>query len=126
MKAEVKNYEFSFEKLRVWQNARQLVLEVYQITDKFPSHEKFGLLDQIRGSAVSIPANIAERSSQLSSKDRAHFSNIAYSSLMEVLSHIYLAFDLRYLDEMKLNNLKLKIYEIANQLNSLHKSQLHK
>lgn len=67
------NYPFSYEKLRVWQNVRLLDIEVYQITDKFQSHEKFGLVDQIRGSAVSIPANIAEGSSQLSSKEQAHF-----------------------------------------------------
>ena len=73
MKEDGGNYPFSFEKLRVWQNARQLVMEVYQITDKFPSYEKFGLVDQIRRAAVSIPANIAEGSSRLSSKNQAHF-----------------------------------------------------
>lgn len=59
------NYSFSFDKLRVWQNARQLFIEVYQITDKFPPYEKFGLVDQIKRAAVSIPANIAEGSSRL-------------------------------------------------------------
>ena len=74
-----KDYKYSFEKLNVWQNARKFVMEVYQITDKFPKHEKFGLIDQIRRAAVSIPANIAEGTSRLSNKDQAHFTNIAYS-----------------------------------------------
>ena len=91
-------YRYSFEKLRVWQNARKFVLDVYKITNNFPSHEKFGLVDQIRRAVVSVPANIAEGSSRLSAKDQAHFKNIAYSSLMEVLSHFYLALDLNYIN----------------------------
>ena len=77
-----KKYRYSFEKLRVWQNARKFVLDVYKITNNFPAHEKFGLVDQIRRAVVSVPANIAEGSSRLSAKDQAHFTNIAYSSLM--------------------------------------------
>ncbi len=65
-----KEYRYSFEKLKVWQNARKFVLEVYQLTDKFPKHERFGLIDQIRRAAVSIPANLAEGSSRISSKDK--------------------------------------------------------
>ena len=88
-----KEYQYSFEKLKVWQNARKFVLEVYQITDRFPKHEKFGFIDQIRRASVSISANISEGSSRISYKDQAHFTNIANSSLMEVLSHFYLALD---------------------------------
>ena len=117
-------YRYSFEKLNVWQNARKFVFFVYQITNKFPNQEKYALTDQIRRAAISIPANIAEGTSRITSKDQAHFSSIAYSSLMEVLSHFYLALDLNYIDVNTLNELKLKIYEISNQLNSLRKSQL--
>ena len=120
------DHQYSFEKLIVWQNARKFFLKIYQITEKFPQDEKYGLTNQIRRAAVSIAANIAEGSSRLSSKDQAHYTNIAYSSLMELLSHLYLALDLQYIDEIKFNDLKLKIYEISNQLNSLHKSQLNK
>lgn len=120
------DHQYSFEKLNVWQNARKLSLKIYQITEKFPQDEKYGLTNQIRRAAVSIPANISEGTSRLSSKDQAHYTNIAYSSLMELLSHLYIALDLNYIDEIKFNELKLKIYEISNQLNSLHKSQLNK
>ncbi len=60
-----------------WQNARYFVLEVSQLSDKFPKHERFGLIDQIRREAVSIPLNLAEGSSVISSKDKAHSTNLA-------------------------------------------------
>jgi len=119
-------YKYSFEKLRVWQNARKFVLDVYQITNNFPAHEKYGLVDQIRRAAISVPANIAEGSSRLSSKDQAHFTNMAYSSLMEVLSHFYLALDLNFVNKEVLRNIKSKIFEISNQLNALRKSQFNR
>ncbi len=117
-------YQYSFEKLRVWQKAREFALKVYQITDKFPSHEKFGLVDQISRAAVSVPANSAEGSSRLSARDQAHFTNMAYSSLMEVLSHLYLALDLNYVNEQIMDDIKSKTFEISNQLNALRKSQI--
>ncbi len=124
MKENYKIYQFPFEKLRVWQKTKEFVLEAYQITAKFPTHEKFGLVDQIRRAAVSVPANIAEGSSRLSSKDQAHFTNMAYSSLMEVLSHFYLAMDLKYINEEMMDDLKFRTLEISNQVNALRKSQI--
>ncbi len=119
-------HKYSFEKLFVWQNARKLAFDIYRITDKFPRHEMYGLSDQLRRAAVSITANIAEGSSRISKKDQAHFTNMAYSSLMELLSHLYITYDMQYINEIKLSELKSKIYKISNQLNSLHKSQLPK
>jgi len=119
-------YQYSFERLKVWQNARALVLDVYQITENFPKNEKFGLTDQIRRAAISIPSNLAEGSSRITSKDQAHFTNLAYSSLMELLNHFYLAFDLQYISKDTLNEIKIKIFEISNQLNALRHSQLKK
>lgn len=52
-------YKYSFEKLKVWQKSRSLVSEIYKITDKFPKDEKYSLTDQIRRSAISVPANLA-------------------------------------------------------------------
>ena len=66
---------------------------------------------------------MAEGSSGLSAKDQAHFTNIAYSSLMEVLSHFYLALDLNYVNKEILEDIKSKALEISNQLNALRKSQ---
>jgi four helix bundle protein len=77
-------HEYSFEKLRVWQNARQLAKAVYATTAKFPSRETYGLSSQCNCAVISVAANLAEGSSRQSPKDQAHFSEIAYGSLMEL------------------------------------------
>jgi len=117
-------YQYGFEKLKVWQNARNLVAFVYKVTNNFPKEEKFGLADQLKRAVISVSANIAEGCSRLTAKDQAHFTNLAYSSLMEVLSHFYLAFDLNFIDIHLMNEIKGKIFEISNPLNALRKSQV--
>lgn len=77
-------YQFSFEKLEVWQMARKLAVRIYKQTQSFPNEEKYGLTSQIRRSALSIGSNIAEGSTRASAKDQAHFTTVAYGSLMEV------------------------------------------
>jgi four helix bundle protein len=119
-----KDYRFSFEKLNVWQNTRSFVSFVYKITQKFPDYEKFGITNQIRRAALSVSANIAEGSSRTSFKDQAHFTQLAYSSLMEVLSHFCIALDLDFISKETFELLKPKIYDISNQLNALRSSQL--
>ncbi len=91
--------EFRFEKLEVWQLARQLNRSVYKTTSGFPSNEQYGLTAQLRRASVSISSNIAEGSGRNSDKDFAHFLEIAYGSLMEVVSQFYLALDEGYIDQ---------------------------
>ena len=119
-------YQFGFEKLTVWQNSRQLTAIIYKITNTFPKEERYCLVDQIRRAIISVASNLAEGSSRISSKDQAHFTNLAYSSLMEVLNQLYIANDLNYLSKGEFLELKKKISEISNQLNALRKSQLNK
>jgi four helix bundle protein len=83
----MQQHTYGFEKLKVWQLGREFVVRIYQVSAGFPVDERFGLTNQIRRAAVSVPANIAEGCSRISGKDQAHFSQFAYSSLMEVLSH---------------------------------------
>jgi len=64
---------YSFEKLEVWQDSRDLVRQIYSITAKFPTEEKFGIISQIRRSAVSVSCNISEGSGRKSKKDQAQF-----------------------------------------------------
>lgn len=117
-------YTYSFEKLEVWQAARVLKKSIYQITQKFPREELFGLTSQIRKSTGSITANLAEGSGRASDKDRAHFTNIAYSSALETIDHFITAFDLEYLSEEMYVDHRLKLDEIINKLNSLYKYQI--
>lgn len=83
--------QFRFEKLEAWQFAIDLCDVVYVATRRFPDDERFGLTSQLRKSAVSIPANIAEGSGRTSNKDNLRFVDVAYGSLMEVVSHVEVA-----------------------------------
>ena len=113
------NYSFSFEKLHVWKEARAFTTKMYDLTQKFPGDEKFGLVNQLRRASVSIAANIAESTSRTSPKELAHYTQMAYSSLMEVISHLYIALDLNYISEDKFNYSRSIIMDISKMLNSL-------
>lgn len=118
-----KSHTFGFEKLEVWQRSKDLVIEIYKITKSFPSEEKFGIISQINRAAISVPSNIAEGSSRKGKKDKLHFYSIAYSSLMELVSHLAIARDLEFLTEENYACLKNIIFEISNKLNALYNSQ---
>ena len=119
-----KSYQFSFEKLEVWQLSRALVKEVYLLTSKFPDTEKFGLVSQIRRSSISVSSNLAEGSSRQTAKDQAHFSTIAYSSLIETLNHLIISEDLGYLSSENLITLKKSVSVISVKINNLRIAQL--
>ncbi len=113
---------YSFEKLDVWQKARELNVMIYKITKDFPKEEIFGITSQIRRAGVSVTNNIAEGTSRWSSKEKIRFIEIAYGSLMEVLNCLIIATDLNYLNQDTQNQIREKIDEISNKLNSLKKS----
>ena len=115
--------EFNFENLDVWQLSRKLVRDIYLKTKKFPKEERYGLTSQIRRASVSVASNIAEGNSRFSPKDKSHFTEIAYTSLMEVANQLIISCDLEYIDEDQLNRLKQDISEIGNKLNALYKYQ---
>ena len=85
-----------FEDLLVWQKAHQLVLSVYKATKCFPKEELFGLVSQIRRSAVSVPANIAEGYRKRTKADKQRFLTIAHSSLEETRYYLMLSKELGY------------------------------
>ncbi|MGK0412050.1 MAG: four helix bundle protein [Polaribacter sp.] len=117
-------YTFSFEKLEVWKEAIQLSKDIYKITSNFPYEEKFGLISQIRRSTNSIAANLAEGTSRITNKDKAHFTTIAFSTTMEVLNHLIVSKELEFISEEDYLKLRERIYKISNMLNALRKSQL--
>ncbi len=118
-------FAFRFENLIVWQKSRLFVTQIYSITSRFPESEKFCLTNQIRRASVSITANIAEGSGRTSKKDQAHFTQLSYSSLMEVLSHIYIAFDLGFISKGTLDKIKTNARELSAMLNALRNHQAH-
>jgi len=120
----MENHDFSFEKLRVYQATRQLVKDVYVLVKKFPAIENFALSSQIRRAVVSISANIAEGSGRNHPKDKAHYIDIAYGSLMETYSELVTAADLEYLTEQEVLDIKPQFVDIGKMLSGLRSSFL--
>ena len=105
-----------FVDLIVWQKAHGFVLEIYKLTLKFPSDEKFGLTQQIRRSAVSVAANIAEGSKRKTDRDYSHFLNISEGSLEEVKYYLILSRDLKYISKDAHDRLFVLAEEIGKLL----------
>lgn len=114
--------KFSFFDLRVYQEAKLLVREVYILLDKFPKYETFALSDQLRRAVVSVPSNIAEGSGRASNKEKIHFLEIAYGSLTEILCQLDIARDLNYISDDEFNNVEERINIIGKQLSGLRSS----
>ena len=113
---------YSFEKLKVWQEAKKLVVDVYRLLDSFPKFEKYALCDQIRRAIVSVPSNIAEGSGRRSLKEQIHFLEIAYSSLMETYNQLLIAIELTYITEESVEAIKPSIDAVAKMINGLSNS----
>ena len=117
---------FSFEKLRFWDEIRKLIKDVYLLTKDFPEDERYGIISQMRRAAISVSSNIAEGSSRISFIDQSHFYQIAYSSLMELLSQFIVSEDLGYCSKEDANLIRNQIENISVQLNALRKAQLNR
>ncbi|MBV9008275.1 MAG: four helix bundle protein [Verrucomicrobia bacterium] len=117
-------HAYPFEKLRVWQSARELVQNVYQVTNGFPQRELYGLTSQINRAAVSLVANLAEGSGRTSRRDQARFSQIAYGSLMELACLLIVAADLGFAKAGDEETLRDLIESVSRQLNALRTAQL--
>jgi four helix bundle protein len=88
-----------YRKLLVWQKAMDLVVESYQLAERLPSHERYGLASQIRRAAASVPANIAEGNGRAHRGDYIHHVSIARGSIMELETLVEIALRLNYLSE---------------------------
>ena len=108
----------SFEDLTVWQKAHVLTLQIYQLTKCFPYEERFGLIAQIRRSASSVCANIAE-GQRKSTKEFVRYLEIARSSLDETKYHLILSRDLQYCNQDQYLSLVSLVEEISKMLSSL-------
>lgn len=106
-----------FKELVVWQKAHQFVLNIYKLTKLFPKEELFGLTSQLRPSAVSVPANIAEGYRKRTIPDKAKFLNTAQGSLDESHYYLILAHDLEYADTTTLQS---DLEEVARMLNAYY------
>ncbi len=116
---------FSFEKLNVWQKARQLAVLIYKSTKAFPEDERFGLISQMRRCSVSISSNIAEGTGRHSPKDKARFTEIAFGSALELLNQAVLSNDLEFLSDNLYQKIRSELTEITAMLDGLYKSQIN-
>jgi len=107
--------------LDVWKESLELVTQLYELTKRFPKDEIYGLTSQIRRSAVSIPANIAEGAARSSKKEFIQFLYIALGSLSELETELIIAKNLNYLGNND-DNIFLKLENIGKMLTGLIKS----
>ena len=105
-----------FKELKVWQKGREFVKEIYLKTANFPKDELFGIISQMRRSAVSIPTNIAEGCGRNSDADLNRFFDIANGSSFELETLLILAYDLDYITQEEFNESEKKINEIQRMI----------
>ena len=94
-----------YTKIEAWKLADDLTVAVYQCTQAFPREEIYGLTSQLRRASYSVPANIAEGYGRRSDKEFSNFLNIAHGSIAETQSHLYVALDLNYLNQIDFETL---------------------
>ncbi len=113
-----------FREVIAWQKAYALALAIYRATSAFPSDERFGLIQQMRRAAVSVPSNIAEGWGRGSTADYQRFVGIARGSLYELLTQLLLATDLQYLSAS--NDIHALVAEVERIINGLYRSLMDK
>ncbi|MDO8686762.1 MAG: four helix bundle protein [Candidatus Berkelbacteria bacterium] len=106
---------YRFEKMNVWIETRGFIKDIYVVVNKFPKNEQYVLGNQIRRAAISIALNIVEGSAKNSDKDFTRYLRISLGSLHEVVAGLYLAKDLKYLNEKDFQNL----YDTTHKLSAM-------
>lgn len=106
-----------FRKLLVWEKSHLFVIAIYQATGKFPRTEVFGLTNQMRRAAVSIPSNLAEGCGRATQAELAHFAQVAMGSASELEYQLILAHELDYIDETQFQTLTAYLIELRRMLN---------
>jgi len=112
----------SYKDLLIWQKGIDLAVDVYSLTKDFPDTEKFALTSQVKRSASSIPANIAEGYGRQSTKSYSQFVKISRGSLFELETHLILADRLEFISRIELyKKIKDQIIEEGKMLNAFIK-----
>ena len=108
--------------LDVWKFSIDLVVKVYELTSTFPKEEKYGIIQQMRRSAVSIPSNIAEGAGRTSTKEFANFISISLGSLSELETQLIISQKLSFLNSISFENITNDLIQIRKMLLGLKKS----
>ena len=111
-----------YQELVVWQKSIDLVMSVYELTSQFPEGEKFGLVSQMRRSAVSVPSNIAEGHARKSDKDFVRFLRISYGSSAELETQLIIAKRLNLIGDVEFARIQEQVIVVRKMLNKLMSS----
>ena len=111
----------SFEELTVWKDARKFANKIYNLTKKFPKEENYGLSSQITRATVSIGSNIAEGFDRYSKKDFIKFLIIARGSISEIQNDLYIALDLKYINQKDFQENYSLAKDLGKQINGFIK-----
>lgn len=118
----------NFTDLNAWKEGHKLVLSIYKITKNFPREELFGLVSQMRRSAVSITSNIAEGFSRQSYKQKALFYAISLGSVTELQNQLLIAKDVNYINKKSFKEMSeqtIVVHKIINGLIKMSRSKHH-
>ena len=117
MVVSFKKEEMNYTELDVWKSSRELVKNVYLLSDLFPKEELYALTNQVKRCSISIPSNIAEGLGRQSNKETIHFLYISRGSLFELETQLYLAFDLNYISKAQLETILTQVTSCKKLLN---------
>jgi four helix bundle protein len=113
---------FGYRKLIAYQKAKDVVKRTYKLLKQFPAEERYAMCDQLRRASVSVTSNIAEGVNRYSVKDKSHFIEMAYGSLMEVSSQFEIAEELGFISSDDRFSMDQLIEEVARLLSGLQKT----
>lgn len=113
--------DFFYKKVDAYHIAKDYVLFVYSLLQKFPTYENYALCDQIRRAVISIPSNIAEGLGRTSVKERIHFLEISFASLSEVSCQLDISQSLGYITEEELSNAEEMAERLSKVMSGLKK-----
>ncbi|MGB2867547.1 MAG: four helix bundle protein [Bacteroidota bacterium] len=114
------------KKLRAWQKSMNMVERVYEVTQRFPGNEEFGLKSQLRRASVSVPSNIAEGMTRRSKNEKVYFLGISQSSLSEIDTQLEIALRLKYLTLSDYESMERILMEIQMLVSGLSRKYLER
>ena len=115
----------SFKDLNAYKEAKELVKDIYGVVQMLPQEERYALADQLRRAVISVPSNIVEGMNRISDKEKSHFLEIAYASLMEVYCQVDIATDLGYIENSRYEELEQSINGVDRLISGLRKYTLN-
>jgi len=112
-------YTYAFEKMAVWQMAKQVTKLIYLKTKSFPKEEAFGMTSQIRRAGVSICCNLAEGSARIGTADQNRFYEMAFGSAVEVVNLLIVSQSLDYISDAEYVQLRTEMEKLTYHINNI-------